>query len=309
MTSFRVSLSAYDRSPAELLELAQAAESSGFHGLWLGEHALHVPGYASSHPQHAGGTAIERPVVTEATRLPDQWVMIGAIAASTTRLHLGTAVHLLALRHPLHTARSVASIQILSGGRFSLGVGVGWLREEFDAFGIDFKRRGQIVEESVDVVRRVSTGDLVSHDGEFFRFGPAAIGLTAAPVSVLLGGNTERALERAARIGDGWISSGTTGIDDVVRLRRRLRELRDRAGRAVEPFEVHACVSDDAVTNVERLRDAGFADITVRSEFVWRGDSLSERSTGLADFAAAIGLDPSPAAPCRTTSTLAGSAS
>ena len=143
----------FDYPLHDVVSIAVVAEQAGFDSLWLGEHILYPVGYESSHPPVATQGVERRSVIDGATNLNDVWVTMGALAVVTQRLQLVTGVHVLPLRHPLLTARASATMHDLSNGRFSLGIGVGWLREEFEALGASFEDRGNRFEEGVALLR------------------------------------------------------------------------------------------------------------------------------------------------------------
>ena len=172
----------------------------------------------------------------------DVWVNAAHLAAHTTTLKIGSGVLVLPLRSPFVTARAVASAQLLSGGRILLGVGTGWLREEFDAVGEDFDGRGRRTDEAIGILRRLWSGEVVEHDGESYSFGPVQFVPAVDPPPVVVGGTSKPALRRAARLGDGWYGpsvpleqsvAARDAIDEAARRarpRRRLRVLGARAG-------------------------------------------------------------------------------
>ncbi len=159
------------------------------------------------------------------------------MAAVTSRLHFATMVYILPLRHPVEVAKSVGTAAVLSGGRVALGVGAGWIREEFDALGVDFATRGARLDEMLEVMRKLWSGEMVEHHGEHFDFGPMQMSpAPGAPVPVYVGGLSKRALRRAATLGDGWIGTGQTP-EEVPSLLADLARMRAEAGRGQEPFE------------------------------------------------------------------------
>lgn len=279
-----VGLSVWDLAGPDLLDLARAADEAGFDAVWLGEHVVLPTGYRSDHP--TSGQAGEHhtgPVLDPGTELLEPFTALGAVAGATTRLGLATGIHLPALRHPLLTARAAATLAELSGGRFVLGVGAGWLEEEFDALGVPFAERGARLEEAVAVLRAAWRGGPFRHDGRHFRFGPVQLSARPVDVPVVLGGNTDRALRRAVAVGDGWFASGTPTLDEAVRLRDRVEEL---AGR---PFPTWFRVAAADPRLVERYRAAGIGDVVVWADQVWRGDGPAERRRSLVAAAGALG--------------------
>ncbi|MGF7237701.1 MAG: TIGR03619 family F420-dependent LLM class oxidoreductase [Frankia sp.] len=265
----RIGLSVYDVRAPDLLDLAVAADSAGFDAIWLGEHLLLPQSYGSVHPTH-GDTAHEHhagPIVDPETELLDPLVALGAAAAVTTRLKLATGIYLLPLRHPLVTARAVCSLHEISRGRFMLGVGAGWLREEFDALDVPFAGRGARLEEALSIVRGALAGGPVAHTGEHFTFGKVQVTPRPAEVPLVLGGNTERALRRAARLGDAWFSSGTPSFEDALILRDRLAQLCAEYGRGPLPcyFRVQRWDGD----LVRRYEAEGIENLVLWADQVW----------------------------------------
>ena len=181
--TLRIGLSTYDISATELVQLAVAADEAGFESLWLGEHIVLPYDYASEHPT-TGDTAHQHhtgPIVDPSTKLLDPLVALAACAAATTRLRLATGIYILPLRHPLLTARMTLTLQDVAGGRFLLGVGSGWLEEEFDSLGVPFDDRAARMDETLAILREAWSGKVFSHDGPLFSFGN--VQLSPEPVS------------------------------------------------------------------------------------------------------------------------------
>jgi probable F420-dependent oxidoreductase len=194
---------------------------------------------------------------------PDPWVTIGAMAAATTRLRFGTMVFILPLRHPLEVAKAVGTAAVLSGGRVLLGAGAGWIREEYEALGVDFATRGRRYDEMIAVLRKAWTGAMVEHRGAHFDLGRFQMSpAPAAPVPIAIGGTSDAALRRAARLGDGWIGTGQ-GVDEALALLGRLRALRAEAGRATAHFEAIVPLATPPEPDaLARLADAGMTATT-----------------------------------------------
>jgi probable F420-dependent oxidoreductase len=189
--------------PAAWKDVAVAADELGFESLWVPEHLVFATDLSLAvYP----GTS--DPGIKPSTPLFDAPAYLCWLAALTTRIRLGTAVHLFALRHPFVSARAFATLDTVSGGRAICGVGAGWYRGEWDAAGIPFETRGARLDEAVDVARRLWTEPVVAHSGRFYAFPEVAF--EPKPVQerlpVLCGGESAAALRRAARLGDGWIS-------------------------------------------------------------------------------------------------------
>jgi probable F420-dependent oxidoreductase len=259
----RIGLCAYDMPGRRLLEIAVVADELGFDALWLGEHIVLPHGYGSVHPTSSSAAHAAAPfstIIEADTELLDPWVFLGAVSGATTQLRLATGIYILPLRHPLATARAAATLQELSGGRLVLGIGAGWLREEFDALDVPFEQRSARFSETVDILRRSWQGGPFTYKGQCFDFG--AVQVTPRPVSVPLvfGGNSDRALRRAAETGDGWFSSGLPSFDEAVTLHARLRELRSR-DPAGDPFRCYVRAELSAADRLDRYQDHGIDDV------------------------------------------------
>lgn len=210
-------------------ELGRACEERGFDSVFLAEHS-HIP--ASRQTPYPGGGDLP----DKYYRTLDPFVALAAMAPVTERLLLGTGVALIAQRDPIHTAKEVASLDLVSGGRAVLGVGVGWNREEMRDHGTDPGTRGRLVDERLDAIRALWTTEPAEFHGEFVDFGPAY--LRPKPVRqphppIYVGGG-ERAFDRVVRYGDAWLANGVPP-DKLGAQRDRLQL---RAGRDV-PVSVY----------------------------------------------------------------------
>ena len=243
--------------PEQLVALARIAEEVGFHGVMVSDHLFYPGKLGSRYPYSPDGT----PGFTADTPWPEPWSAIAAMAAVTTRLCFTTAVYILPLRHPLEVAKATATAAVLSGNRVALGVGAGWMKEEFDALGVDFHARGQRTDEMIEVLHKLWSGGMVEHHGACFDFERLQLSpAPSAPLPIWIGGASEAALRRAARL-DGWIGAGNTRADLQVIL-ERLRVLRRAAGRAEQPFEtVCALFEPIAADDVAALEDAGVTSL------------------------------------------------
>ncbi|MEA2209927.1 MAG: hypothetical protein QOF54_2404 [Solirubrobacteraceae bacterium] len=210
---------------AHVARVARAIEAHGFDSYWS--------------PEHLAVRARDAPPeLAAAPGFPDPFVNLTAVAAVTSTLLLGTAVLLAPLQHPLAIARAGASLDALSGGRFVLGAGVGWEPWEYSAMGIPWEGRGDRATEHLEAVIAVWRQPGASHSGRHVAF--EAVAGEPRPVSrphppVLVGGNSDAALRRAARVGDGWFGWGLRG-GAVDTARERLQQLLGAAGRDTAPF-------------------------------------------------------------------------
>jgi probable F420-dependent oxidoreductase len=155
-------------SPRAYAEISCAAEANGFESVWMSEHLVFPERIPPTYPYTESG----QPPVTADTALFDVWVALSYIAHATETIRLGTNVYILPLRHPVEVARSVVTLDRLSNGRVTLGVGVGWLEEEFDAVGRGFHDRGKRTDAMIPLLRRLWSDDVIEEHSEHFEFGP-----------------------------------------------------------------------------------------------------------------------------------------
>jgi probable F420-dependent oxidoreductase len=275
-------------APAEdWVELTRAAEAVGFDQVSLSDHVFYPDKLTSRYPYRADG----RPTFKPHQPWPDVWVMTGALAAVTERIRFATHVYILPARNPFVVAKAVGTAAWASGGRVVLGVGAGWMREEFDALGQPFERRGARMEEQVEVLRTLWRGGMVEHHGEFYDFDPLDMSpAPAEPVPVLVGGHSEVALRRAARIGDGWMGTYYT-LDELGDYVARLQSYRREYGTEGRPFEVQASITDHLPTPDVRARlDEMGVDTLITSAWLIEGlrfAPLDDNRRALESFAAA----------------------
>jgi len=206
-------------NPAVWPALTVAADEIGIESVWLPEHLV-LPVRMTGSPR-----GDDHPPVPSTTPIYDAWAYLSFLAGRTSSVRLGTYVYLLGLRHPFVSARAIVT-DTVSGGRAEVGIGAGWLREEWDAVGLPFDSRGRRLEEAVHVCRRLWAEPEVEHHGEFYDFD--AVMFEPKPVQqpgprVHFGGVSDVALRRAAHMGDGWMGMNTTpeeAAQHVARLRR-----------------------------------------------------------------------------------------
>jgi probable F420-dependent oxidoreductase len=219
--------------PGLLVELARMAEDVGIDGVTLPEHLVTPEAVATPNPFVPGG-GTGYPVDTP---FPDPLVVFGALGAVTTRLRFLADVLVLPLRNVFAVARAVATVAVLTGDRLTLGIGVGWLREEFDAVGAAFADRGARADEQLALLPQLLSGQPVAHAGRFHDF--AAVRIVPAPtrpVPVLVGGVSDAALARAARH-DGWVGVNHA-VDELAPIVARLAAARQDAGTDGRPFTI-----------------------------------------------------------------------
>lgn len=264
-------------NPAFFVDVTVEADRLGFESVWFPEHLV-MPVDMTSSP-HPGQDV---PPVPPDVPIFDCFAYLSYLAGRTERIRLGTHVYNLALRHPFVAARAVQTLDVVSGGRAEVGIGASWLAEEWRAAGLDFHTRGRRLDESVGVCTRLWSEPIVEHRGEFFDFDPVMF--EPKPIQkpwppIHVGGESDAALRRAARLGNGWI--GITHTPESVRPSvERLRALREEAGRADVTFEVTVGGPVASPDDVDLWEEAGVDRLIVAP---WRRSR--EAIDGLRRFA------------------------
>jgi probable F420-dependent oxidoreductase len=193
-----------DRGVKFLAEVAELAERNGIHQLWYPEHPVYFPEYGTDKYPYVEGES-----VSSRTGVIDAFAALAYVAARTSRIRLGTFVTVIAERHPLLTARAVAAVDVLSDGRFDLGVGVGWSTQEYEAFGVPFGRRGARTDEYIRVLKLLwQSPEFPGFDGEFvtiprLRLFPSPAQQPHPPI--LIGGNSQASVARIVAGANGWV--------------------------------------------------------------------------------------------------------
>ena len=238
--------------PELLTHLARTAEEVGFESLWTVEHVVVPKGYGSQYPYSTDG---KMPGPEEAP-IPDPFVWLAYAAAVTRRIRLGTGVLILPQRHPCYVAKEVATLDQLSGGRVELGVGIGWLEEEFRSLGIPFSERVGRTEEAIRALRSLWSDGPSEFHGPHFDWNPLESNpkpVQRPGVRVHVGGHVKGAARRAARLGDGFFPARA---DLLPELLATLREECDRIGRDPAEIEISSG-SVPSLDEVRRLQDLG----------------------------------------------------
>jgi probable F420-dependent oxidoreductase len=289
----RIGLTAYDVPAREFLELAAAADVAGFSSLWLGEHLVLPIGYSTAHPteQLPDQKHHTVPIIGPDTELVDPLVQLGAAAAVTERIQLATGIFILPLRHPLAVARSACTVQELAEGRFLFGLGFGWLEEEFTVLDVPFRQRVSRFEEGIEVLRAAWRSGEVKHEGRHFSISGVQVTHRVTDVPLMLGGNSEKALDRACRLGDGWFSSGTPTLEESVRLQAALLRRRGESDRADDPFSLVFRMGGADPAEAQRYADEGFEEVLIWTDQVWpAGQPLAAKREAMFTAAGALGL-------------------
>jgi len=251
--------------PETLAQVAQKAEALGFESVWIPEHLAVPATMRTPYPYSPDGKFPGGPQVA----LHDPFIALAFVAACTSRIKLGTGVFVLPLRNAVAVAKAVASLDVLSNGRFLFGVGVGWLEDEFEAVGMAFRDRAARTREAIRMMKRLWSDDLPAFEGTYHRFAP--LGFNPKPVQqphppILLGGETPAALRRAAALGDGWIGVAHTP-DSVRAVLAALRAHAARAGRDLNGFEITVGTRPDLSLDAATVR--AFADAGVHRLIVF----------------------------------------
>lgn len=250
--------------PPDIVErYVQTAEAAGFASLWASEHVVFFEDYAPTYPYAASG----RPPMEADTAMMEPLNLLSFIAAKTKRIRLGTGVFLLPQRNPVYTAKETATVDVLSGGRLDFGIGVGWLREEFEAVDVPFEERGARCDEYIEILKRLWTKDIAEFSGRFYQLAPCI--QKPQPVQrphppILVGGTSAPAIRRAARLGDGWVAINLT-VAEVSEKLTSLRAQRQDAGLSMDGFRSTLMMVNYPVTpaDLAGYRDAGIDQIVL----------------------------------------------
>ncbi len=241
-------------SVEQMIGMAQAAENAGVESVWTFEHVIVPNDYSSKYPYSPNG----KMGTTPETNFVDPLIALTAVAMNTTKLRLGTGVNILSQSNPLFMAKQAASLDMVSNGRFMLGVGIGWLQEEFLAMGTPFEKRGARFDDYLTAMKKAWSGDTVEHQSEFLNW----TGFKSYPVpkalDVHIGGSKGKAFERVAKFGQGWFSPTMTP-DQIKPDLAKLKDACAAEGRDVSEIEVSSMwmLNDDAFDNIRRFEDLG----------------------------------------------------
>lgn len=254
-------------SLGEIRALAPLLEEVGVDGVALADHVCVPSGIKSAYPFGAG--PIDIPAETS---FLDPLIAATVVGEHSRRLRIMTWILLAPLRDPILLAREVAAVSIATGGRFELGVGVGWLEEEYRALGIDFDSRGERLDEMLDVMAQIWSRDNIRHAGRHFTFGPVSVNpKPMAPVPVLIGGHSLSALRRAARH-SGWLG-GPVGIGSVRADLEKLESVRDHGAGVGSLVKRTGCKGALTPHVIRSLADLGVDAIVVSPWQVAKGAS------------------------------------
>ena len=275
--------------PDEYCALAKAAEERGFSWVTLPDHLFYPKTMSVPYPYTEDG----KPRFTDTDPFCDPWTAVTAMAQHTSTIQFYTNIYILPARNAIHAAKELATTSVFAGGRIALGVGMGWMPEEFAAAGQPFKARGKHADEMLEVMKKLWTGEYVEHHGEYYEFAPLRmLPKPPRPIPVLIGGFSEPAMKRAARH-DGWIADLHTS-DELKGLLAKVLALRAEAGLSRDGYKVMTFNPIDAHSR-EQHAELNAAGITTITTAPWALQamhgmtvSLAEKIKGMDEYARAF---------------------
>jgi probable F420-dependent oxidoreductase len=220
----------------DYIRIAQQAEALGYQSVWLGDHIVIPEQIAAPYPYTKDGSV----GFARNAPWPDPFVLLAAIGVATKTIRLGTSVIIVPYRNPLHVAKAVATVDLVSHGRYQFGVGIGWLKEEFDALGEQFSERAPRTREYLQVMKAIWSGEIAKFQGKYFSFpdlhtNPLPVQKPHPPI--IFGGESLPALKRIADLGDGW-QPGPIPVDVFRERLGRLQTLMTERGRAMSELSI-----------------------------------------------------------------------
>ncbi|MBI3949043.1 MAG: TIGR03619 family F420-dependent LLM class oxidoreductase [Acidobacteria bacterium] len=247
--------------PENIVHLAQTAEQVGIESIWTAEHVVMPVGYKAQYPYNESG----RMPVPENIAISDPLVFLAYVAAVTQTLRLATGVLILPQRHPTYVAKEIATLDVLSGGRAILGVGIGWMHDEFEALGIPFNERAARTEESIQAIRSLWKDKPEAFEGRFFQWEPVESNpkpVQQPGVPIVVGGDVEATARRAARLGDGFFPARS----ELEHLRSLLAALSDecgKIGRNPDEIQITTGMPNLDLDTVRRYQDMGVSRLMI----------------------------------------------
>ena len=280
----RFVLSTSFSSVADLKELAKTADSCGWEAMSFSDHVVNPQTLKTPYPYTENGERRWQAF----TDWPDPWVMIGALASITKNLKFTNNIFVLPMRNPFLVAKAISTAAIISDNRVIPAIGVGWSKDEFELLQQDFHTRGKRADEMVEIMRLLWTGELVEYQGKHYQFD--ALEMNPAPsayIPIWVGGISEAAMRRAARIADGWVTDLQSSAE-ILSCVQRIQQYRKEYGRENLPFSVMATPSDAyTIDGYKRLEDGGVSHILTQPWPFYYGDTqeLAKKIDGIKRYA------------------------
>lgn len=271
--------------PDHYLPLARAAEEAGFHGLSIPDSICYPQQASSKYPYNKDGSR----EFLESVPFVESLIAVAAMAAVTKTIRFATFVYKLAVRQAPVVAKQVQGIQVLSGNRFDFGIGISPWEEDFAVCGVPWEKRGKRFDEQIDILRGLESGNYFGYDGEVLAMPANKMNpVPSEPTTLLIGGHTEPALQRAARVGDGWMCAGAD-MEQLGAYIRRINQLREEYGTADRPFQVFT-TGQNAFTRegIEELESIGVTSVIIGFRNVYEMEpdrSLEEKIQALKWYA------------------------
>lgn len=242
----------------QMVEIAKYAEEVGFSGITCADHLVMPTKIDSKYPYTPDGEVFW----PEKTPWPDPWVTLATMGAVTRRLQLMTNIYLAALRDPFTAAKAISTAAVFNEGRIACGVAAGWIKEEYELAGVDFASRGRRLDELLDAMRRLWTGEKVSHRGEFFNFDALMCPAPQKKIPIWCGGGTKPAIRRAA-MNDGWLPLPMT-LAQMHEAAANIRGIRTAAGLPLDDFTICFAPAEPFTPTVaDGSRKIGIEDVIV----------------------------------------------
>lgn len=270
--------------PDGLVQMAVAAEQAGVESVWTVEHVIWPSTYNSEYPYSPTG----KMPGDKTSAIPDPLVWLAFLAAHTTTMRLGTGIIILPERNPVVFAKEVATLDRLSKGRMELGIGVGWLEEEFDALGVPWPKRGARTDEYVHAMRELWAGDDASYNGDFVSFDNVSSNPkpVAGSVPFVIGGHSEAAAKRAGRLGDGFFpgKGSIAELTELIDIVRQTAAEHDRDADAIEITAAHpGLFGDDPVGAAQELASIGVSRTIAPAFMLLGSEGVEAKATQMAE--------------------------
>ena len=269
---------------AHLTKLAPVADESGWEAMSFSDHVVHPESIDTPYPYTDDGTRRWEAF----TDWPDPFVMAGALATITKRLKFTNNIFVLPMRNPFLVAKAISTAAIISDNRIIPAIGVGWSKDEFELMQQDFHTRGKRADEMVEVMRLLWSGEMVEYQGKHYQFNKLEMNpAPTAHIPIWVGGISDAAMKRAARLGDGWVTDLQTS-DEIIACINKVKQYRKEYGRDHLPFSVMATPSDAfTVDGYRKLEDAGVTHILTMPWPFYHGetDDIDKKIDGVKRYA------------------------